>query len=205
MPAGAVAFTPWAPGQRPPWLDPVLAAPLPFGVRGNRHHPKWTEAVRDAVIGALAGCGSIGHAARLAGVEPRTVSEWLARGRADQQAWEESVAAGQDPGEPTEWHRFARNVTLAGGWWSGRKLAELQAIGENPATPVQLRAAILQWLLSRIGDRLTERMEVEHSGSVGISVGEQAQEVDDLLDDLVQRLEQRGKPRAPVPEDEQDP
>jgi hypothetical protein len=174
VPAGVKTFESWKPGERPPWLGPVLDALVPHDQYGGRHHPKWSENAQDAIIGAVAGCGSYVHAASIAGISKHTATEWLNRGRADQQAWEARLAAGEVPDDPTEWHVFARAVTLASGYWAGRKIAELQRLGEDPATPVQLRAAILQWLLSRIGDKLTERVEVEHSGEVTTTVSDMA-------------------------------
>lgn len=172
VPAGTPVWEPWTPGQRPPWLDPVLADGLPIGRHGGNGAGKNTQQVRDAIVAALAGCGSFSHASRLAGVEPDNARKWLNQGRAEQEAWEARLAAGEDPGPPTELHLWARAVTLAGGWWTGRKLAALQTLGEDPTTPVQLRAAILQWLLSRLGDKLSERVEVEHSGEVTTTVQE---------------------------------
>jgi hypothetical protein len=195
VPAGTPIWQPWTPGQRPPWLDPVLAEPLGHGFHGGRAHPKQRQAVRDAIVGALAGCGSFNHACRLAGLEPDNGRKWLDAGRAEQGAWEARLAAGEDPGPPSELHLWARAVTVAGGWWAGHKLAALQALGEDPATPVQLRAAILQWLLSRIGDKLTERVQVEHSGEVVTTVSDVADAMREKFDQIRERhAATQGKP-----------
>lgn len=176
-------FETWQPGERPSWLGPVLDALVPHDQHGGNHSPKWSENAQDAIIGALAGCGSYYHAASIAGVSHATAHQWLTRGRADQQAWEAKLAAGEAPDDPTEWHVFARAVTLASGWWSGRKIAALQQIGDDPETPVALRASIYQWLLSRVGDKLTEKVQVEHSGEVTTTVT-------DVADQMRERFEQ---------------
>lgn len=175
VPAGTKAFATWEPGQRPPWLDDALDTLVPTGQHAGRWHPKWSEAAQDALIGALAGCGSYKHAAAIAGVSTHTANQWLQRGRADQQAWEARLAAGEPPDDPTEWHVFARAVTLTTAWWAGQHIAELQRMAYSPENPAQLRAAILQWLLARLGDKLTERVEVEHSGEVTTTVTDVAE------------------------------
>lgn len=189
VPADAVVWTPWEPGTPPPWLDGVLADPLPFGAGGGKGRPKGCQTVRDAIVGHIAGCGSWVHACKLAGVVPRSAEKWLAQGRREQEEWEARLAAGEDPGKPTELHLWARSITLAGGWWSGHKLAALQRLGEDPETPVQYRMAILQWLLSRIGDKLSERVEVEHSGEVTTTVAEVADDMRARLAEMKARRE----------------
>lgn len=192
VPAGVRAFATWEPGQRPPWLDQALDTLIPTDQHAGRNHPKWGEAAQDALIGALAGCGSYKHAAAIAGVSTHTAHQWLARGRADQRAWEERLAAGEPPDDPTEWHVFARAVTLVSAWWAGQHIAELQRMAYDAQNPAQLRAAILQWLLARLGDKLTERVEVEHSGEVMTTPAETAAQMREKFDQIRARYEALG-------------
>lgn len=190
VPYRSRAGLPLTPGQAPPWLDPQIAAVLPVEQGGRQCPPgHWSERVRDTLIGVIATQGSVTTACGLAGISEVTFNQWLARGREDQRLWETAPMEGRERHEPTEWHQFARAVTWAAAVWAGGHAAELQRTAQAEGTPLALAVAIRQWLLTHVGPRTPDRLDVTITHRQ--VVDEQAEDVDQMLADLVAKREAR--------------
>ena len=142
------------------------------------------------VITAITQTGSVDVAAGIAGVSRGTLEAWLERGREDQRLWEVAPMEGRERGDPTAWHQFARAVQWAVGTWAGRHLAKLEHVCDAETTPLALSVSTRQWLLTKHGPRMGER--VEHTHTISTETSEVAEAMRERLAQIRERARQGG-------------